>query len=138
MKPDKERRIGKERRANPPVCTQPCEPIKEELEKIYEYIKEEFKEVISCIHKKIPTHLYYWSFGGLCTFTVLIVGGFQWKILENQKLMNASVEVVKTQVVSMGLTLDYHIRIDDARHLRQQDKIDELYKKNGWRNNREP
>jgi len=138
METDKERRIGKEIRVDPPTCTQPCKPILDELTKIYTYIRDEFKEVTECIHKKIPARLYYWSFGGLCTFTVIVVGGFQWKILDQQKVMNIGIEVVKTEVKNINSSVDYHIRVDDARHLRNQDKIDELYKKNGWRHNREP
>ena len=127
MKPTKERRTGKERRVDPPFCSHPCEFIKGELEKVK-----------VCINKKVPAQLYYWSFGGLCFFCIIVIGGFQWKILDNQKIMNISIEVVRTKVENISSIMNYHIKIDDARHLRNQDKIDELYKKNGWRNNREP
>jgi hypothetical protein len=98
------------------VCSVPCVAIKTEIDR-----------VIACVGKKTPMRLFYWAFGGLCFFTVVVMGGLQWKILENQRMISVGIEVVKTKVEDMRGNLNYHVNIDDVRHFRNEDRINELF-----------
>jgi len=120
---------GVERRENPMACSSICPPIVIEL-----------KEVYKSIQSKTSSKLFYWIVGGLAFFVVIVVGGAQWKMAADISSINTNVEVVRQTVNGLATNVQYHITIDDARHLRNEDKIEKnkdelqkLYKdRNRW------
>lgn len=110
---EEERRSGRDRRAVPPnVCSVPCEPIDKKLTAIQK-----------CATGKVTNKLYYWSFGGLCFFVIIIIGGGQWKMLDKINKIDTNVQVMNATVQSTDYLLKTHI--DDAKHLfeRHDDRL---------------
>jgi len=98
MTTQKERRSGKERRMEPPNCSVPCPPLDKKLNDIW-----------SCVKSKTPQKLFYWVVGGLIFFTVVIIGGAQWKIVEKVGIISTDVKVMAVTVDATKINLDRHM-----------------------------
>lgn len=112
-----DKRSGKERRMTPPSCTVPCPPM----------ILQN-KEIVDCLNNvkkdKVSNQLYYWSFGALCFFVVIIVGGFQWTILRDSRLTSEAflrdVSIIKSNIAVSAEKVN-RAGNDIQRHLIQSD-----------------
>jgi hypothetical protein len=96
---NEERRSGMERRRHPPMtCTVPCEPIDTKLTAIEK-----------CVKTKTPQKLFYWAVGGIAVFCVIVIGGAQWKMVDDIKDISTDVKVMKVTVDSTQQNLSNQI-----------------------------
>jgi hypothetical protein len=104
-----ERRSGEERRQNPPTtCAVPCKPIDDRLREVMSLMETKFQQLMSCVKSKVSAKLFFWAFGGLAFFTVVVIGGFQWKILDKVSAINTSVQVMQVTVNNTQYDLRKH------------------------------
>jgi len=98
-----------------PICEVPCKPVDEKLTTVWE-----------CVKSKVSQKLFFWAFGGLAFFSVVIIGGAQWKIVASISKIDTNVKVMKVTVDNTKINLDKHMRIAGSRDDNFEKRLDSL------------
>jgi len=132
MATNSERRSGKERRMEPPICKIPCKPIVDELSKIEIELKNEVKErdeathkkldaMSKCIEDKVPSRLFWKLTGGASVMIFLVFGAMMWDMKTSISDLDKNISVMAVSVNSNSESLKTHL----DRSERTMEKIDE-------------
>jgi hypothetical protein len=74
----------------------------------------------------LPQRIFFWLFGGLTFFVVIVIGGFQWKLLEKINEINTTTLLTNQKVEQTNIRLLDHMDLAKEGFISHEREIDDL------------
>ena len=125
-------------------CIVPCPAMSESFKKISDHFKEtakQFGEMTKCLmgikESKTSNKMYYWTFGGLSFFVVVVLGGFQWSMLQSQHqtsekflteigMIRTDIAIVTERISMTSRETERHLDISDSKFEILEKRLDKI------------
>jgi len=76
------------------------------------------EKIEDCIKRKVSMKLVMWLFGGLSLFTVVIIGGAQWTIIDRIGKIETHTAVMAISISQAKIVLNNHRLATDQHEIR--------------------